>query len=40
MIAVFRRAWEILGPAAKIQIVPRGSTEATCAAIKARQSQN
>lgn len=39
-LAVFRRAWEILGPAARIAIVPRGSTESSRAAIKARQSVN
>ncbi len=39
-LAAFRRGWEILGPTAKIEIVERGSTETSRAAIKARQSRN
>lgn len=36
-LAAFRRAWEMLGPEAKISIVARGSTEASRSAMKARQ---
>jgi hypothetical protein len=38
-MAAFRRAWEMLGPDAVVKIIPRGSTESSRAAIKARQSR-
>lgn len=39
-LAAFRRAWELLGPAARLSIVPRGSTVASRAAVAARNSNN
>lgn len=39
-LAVFRRAWEVLGPEANLVVVPRGTTAATKAAIGVRQTRN